>query len=222
MATSQNGWPASPDRRAIGVGEFRIAGVSFPGGVRIGWVSEVLGYVAREFHARVEPLVDGWCWGHAYRPVSGSTGLSNHASGTAIDCNAPRHPIGQAGTFTAGQTGTIRRIVAEVGGGVVRWGGDYSGRRDEMHFEINAGVAAVAAAAARLSQEDDMSENPWAYKNINVSPKDAFGLLFEASKNPWAYKNTAVDPRDAFGMLNAVVRDVADIKTLLSEINAKL
>jgi hypothetical protein len=32
----------------------------------------------------------------------------------------------------------------------VRWGGDYNGRVDEMHFEINAGQAAVNRAEANL------------------------------------------------------------------------
>lgn len=156
MATSQNDWPASSDRRALGVSTFTAAGVAFPGGVKAGDVSTVLGYVATQFHHRVEALVPGWCWGWAYRDVRGSAGLSNHASGTAIDVNAPHHPLGSVGTFSEAQRGEIHTILAEVGG-VVRWGGDYTGRKDEMHFEIHGNAQAVAAVAARLSQEDDMA-----------------------------------------------------------------
>jgi hypothetical protein len=156
MATSQNEWPAGPDRRALGVDAFEVAGVAFPGGVKAGDAAVVLGYVAEQFHRRVEALVVGWCWGWSYRDVRGSTGLSNHASGTAIDVNAPHHPLGSTGTFSATQRVEIHKILAEVGG-VVRWGGDYAGRKDEMHFEINANAVAVAAVATRLSQEDDMA-----------------------------------------------------------------
>jgi hypothetical protein len=158
MATSQNGWPAAPDRAAIGVtNSFAVAGVTFPGGVKAGDVSVVLGYVADQFHRRVEALVPGWCWGWNYRDVRGSTGLSNHASGTAIDVNAPNHPLGSVGTFSTAQRAEIHKILGEVGG-VVRWGGDYTGRKDEMHFEINASAASVAAVARTLTQEDDMFE----------------------------------------------------------------
>lgn len=150
MVNSQNGWPASSDRRAIGVdANFSIHGVTFPGGVKSGAVATVLGYVAEQFNNRVEKLVPGWCWGWSYREIRGSTVTSNHASGTAIDCNAPIHPLGVRGTFSAAQVREIRAILNEVGN-VVRWGGDYSGRVDEMHFEINASAAAVDNVARRL------------------------------------------------------------------------
>lgn len=62
---------------------------------------------------------------------------------------SPAHPLGRRGTFTAADVRAIRSILAELGG-VVRWGGDYSGRADEMHFEIVDNAAQVTAVAARL------------------------------------------------------------------------
>jgi len=147
VATCQNGWPASPNKE--GIVPLSVAGVSFPGGVRGGDVEAVLRYVAEQWHARVEPLRAGWCWGWAYRAVRAGTDLSNHAGGYALDLNAPDHPLGKAGTFSGAQVAAIRAICAEVGN-VVRWGGDYSGRKDEMHVEIVGSQAAVAAVAARL------------------------------------------------------------------------
>jgi hypothetical protein len=144
-AYSQNGWTAN-DRGVIG-------SYSLPGGkvaVRAGDVSVVLLWVANRFHEQVERLEWPGNWGYAERPIRGSaTVLSNHASGTAIDLNAPRHPLGVRGTFAPSQVAAIHRILA-LCGGVVRWGGDYSGRVDEMHFEINAGAAAVRAVADRI------------------------------------------------------------------------
>src|SRR5690606_27057234 len=77
-------------------------------------------------------------WGYAERPIRGSSVISNHASGTAIDLNATKHPLGASGTFTSTQVTRIREILA-VTRNHVRWGGDYTGRKDEMHFEINDG-----------------------------------------------------------------------------------
>lgn len=147
MATCQNGWPASPNKEAIV--PFTVAGVSFPGGVRGGDVETAMRYVAEQWHARVERLRAGWCWGWAYRAVRGATDLSNHAGGYALDFNAPDHPLGKVGTYSGAQVGQIHAVLGEVGG-VIRWGGDYSGRKDEMHIEVVGSQAAVAAVAARL------------------------------------------------------------------------
>jgi hypothetical protein len=134
MPTSQNGWAASASKRDIGVQPFSVIGVEFPGGVRAGDVATLFSYLVRRFHYEVEPLHPGWCWGWAYRDVRGGTNLSNHASGTAVDINAPAHPLGTK-TFSQSQRATIREIVSTCMG-AVRWGGEYSGRVDEMHFEI--------------------------------------------------------------------------------------
>src|SRR6476661_1168439 len=149
-ATSQNGWSAGSSS-VVPLSTLSVGAATFPAGVRRGDVHVVLGYVARRFDREVEALVKGWCWGHSYRAISGSTTLSNHSSGTAIDLNAPRHPLGRSGTFTATQRSHIRSIL-DACNGVVRWGGDYSGRKDEMHFEINVrpGDARLAALAKRL------------------------------------------------------------------------
>ena len=145
MSTSQNGWLAN--NRSV------IASYSIPGGkiaVRKGDVATVLVYVAKRFHSEVEPLRWPGNWGYAERPIRGSsTTLSNHASGTAIDLNAPRHPLGKRGTFSKRQVAAIRKILADTGG-VIRWGGNYRNRKDEMHFEINAGSARVREVAKAI------------------------------------------------------------------------
>jgi hypothetical protein len=149
MTTSQNGWPADPDPTKLGIAPCSVAGVSIGDGLLAGPVTVALTYVARQVHLRVETLQPGQCWGYKYRPVTGGAELSNHASGTAVDLNAPRHPLGQAGTFTSAQVEEIHRILAEVDD-VVRWGGDYTGRIDEMHFEIVTDPVTLAGVAARL------------------------------------------------------------------------
>lgn len=155
---SYNGWRASRSPAAIGVKPFEVVGREFPAGVKTGPVAVVLGYVAEQFHLRVEPLVNPGCWGYNYRANRNNpSNLSCHASGTAVDVNAPRHPNGRRGTFSKEQVAEIRRILAEVRG-VVEWGADFSTTPDEMHFEISGSVAEVAAVAKSLSQpqEDDV------------------------------------------------------------------
>ena len=147
---SQNGWPVNPPR-----GMRTIPGTDVQVNVADGPAGDVLMYVAEQVHTRVEDVtldsVDGEedDWGHAHREVRGGGDLSNHASATAIDLNATRHPLGVRDTFTTEQVDEIHRIMDEVDG-VVRWGGDYQNRADEMHFEINASLAEVTAVAERL------------------------------------------------------------------------
>lgn len=161
--TSYNGWPASDDKASIGVVPFGDAvGLPFPGGVKAGDVATVLGYVAIEFHYRVEPVIEGWDWGHTFKAnVNNPSQLSCHASGTALDINAPSHPNGSSHTFTDEQVGEIYAILNEVQGAV-----DWLEGYDEMHFEICVGANALAEIAAELpalgngnGDEFDMTED---------------------------------------------------------------
>jgi hypothetical protein len=141
VVASQNGWIAGATDRLNTAATAEGTLVRFPGGVRADAPGQLLMAVAGRFHREVEPLVDGQCWGYAYRPIRGATTISNHASGTAIDCNAPRHQLGTdpAASFSGAQIDAIHRILAAAGG-VVRWGGTYTGRKDPMHFEITDGA----------------------------------------------------------------------------------
>jgi hypothetical protein len=149
VGTSYNGWEASPDPTTIGIdASFTAGGVTFPGGVRSGDVSVVLGYVVDQFTRNVEALHPDWNWGYEFRYATNSPdALSCHSSGTAVDLNSPIHPDGVSGTFTPAQVDWINQILRDCGG-VVRWGGQWN---DDMHFEINGTAAEVAAAAANLS-----------------------------------------------------------------------
>jgi hypothetical protein len=161
VTSSYNGWPASSDPAAIGIDrDFAVSGVEFPGGVRAGDVATVLGYVIRQIDARVEALVPGWCWGYEYRAnVNNPSTMSCHASGTAVDYNAPNHPNGTStgsgggGGWTGDQYAEINRILAEVDHAV-----DWLTSNDPMHFEIDADAAELARVAASLpGNEDEMA-----------------------------------------------------------------
>ena len=99
---------------------------------------------AEQFHELIEPIDGGALddWGYCYREVRQVPGkLSNHASGSAIDLNATRHPLGKAGTFPAEKVPMIQALAKKYG---LVWGGDYRNRKDEMHFEV--GIDPVKAA----------------------------------------------------------------------------
>jgi hypothetical protein len=155
VTTSYNGWPASPHPGDLGGLDNRDVpgapvGVKLAPGVRAGDVADVLFAFAGQFHAHVEQLKAGQCWGYNFRvDTNDPKVLSCHASATAVDFNAPEHPNAKRGTFTPDQVTTLRAILAGFGG-VIHWGGDFVGTDDEMHFEIFGSPAQVAAVAARL------------------------------------------------------------------------
>lgn len=151
MSKSQNGWPVVA-KSACDL-EPLIRNVVVPNGVLAGDVAVVFRWLAGRYDATVERLVPGTCWGWFVKTIEGSASISNHASATAVDFNADQHPMGDAttNTFSDRQIDACRAIV-KAAGGVLRWGGDYSGRPDSMHWEINASAAAVKALAAKLKE----------------------------------------------------------------------
>jgi hypothetical protein len=156
MPISQNGYPAND----ISLTSVRtIPGTERKIRLRNGPAGDLLLWVLAQFDRLVEDLDGGVLddWGYAERLIRGSTTeLSNHASGTAADANATRHPLGTepSATFSAAQIATIRAIVARTER-CVRWGGDYTGRKDPMHFEINDSEARCASVLFKLNSQTD-------------------------------------------------------------------
>lgn len=153
MPISQNGFPAN-DRSLVS--SRLIPGTQVRVTVRNGPAGDLLLYAASRWDREVEDIDNARGglddWGYAERPIRGGTELSNHASGTAIDLNATRHPLGQdpSRSFTPDQIRSARQIVADCAG-ALRWGGDYTGRADGMHLEVDASEARCAAALERLT-----------------------------------------------------------------------
>jgi len=156
MQTSYNGWPASKDQAEIGVKPFKVEGTSLK--IRCAEkVAPLLIHFAKEFNELIEPLEGGALddWGYCYRDVRGVPGkLSNHSSGTAIDLNASKHPLGKVGTFDAAKVPMIKALAKKYG---LTWGGDWA-RKDEMHFEISIGPAKVAELVNKLGLEKSKNE----------------------------------------------------------------
>jgi hypothetical protein len=150
---SSNGWPASSDPNEIGVKSYPVKGTKIKLRCASKCAPLLVGF-ATEFHALIEPIDEGTLddWGYAFRNIRGSRDrLSNHASATAIDINAKLHQLGKVGTFPSEKVPMIRALAKKYG---LRWGGDYTSRADEMHFEINLSEAKVAALIGSLKLGD--------------------------------------------------------------------
>lgn len=149
MPTSQNGYPANDISQTQ---SYTIPGTSRKIRLRKGDAGFLLAHFAAWFDKNVEDIEGGVFddWGYAERSIIDNPGtLSNHASGTAMDLNATKHPLKKRNTFSAANMAKIRAQL-KVYEGAIRWGGDYVNRADEMHFEIEPGTARVARVAAKL------------------------------------------------------------------------
>jgi D-alanyl-D-alanine carboxypeptidase len=110
-----------------------VAGVSFIGGVhpRLHDLLETLWTeaISRGYELKTDPTQT---WGFAWRAIRGATSTpTNHSSGTAVDANSKFNWLGRA------DGGDVPRWLVEIFNRYgFRWGGDYSGRKDPMHWEF--------------------------------------------------------------------------------------
>ncbi|MGP5651735.1 MULTISPECIES: M15 family metallopeptidase [Glutamicibacter] len=155
------------------------------GKVRAGDAHTILNELGRRFNAEVETIRKDWSWGYAYRNVRGASMHSEHAAGTAVDFNAPLHGLGGVNTFSGAEEKAIKRILKDLDNSV-RWGGNYGGRKDEMHFELQGGVKHLARVAKRIRKKQ-------------IKPSGTVPVASNLPKNaapagrPTDYKNLAVD-----------------------------
>lgn len=132
MATSQNG---------------RKVFTEAPGG-RLKWITgrvdpalvDLFDYYCERYNKEVEKINPDHSWGWANREIRGGGDISNHASGSAVDLNAPKHPLGVRGTFSSHQEKALKKILDDIDG-ILRHGHFYKGRIDSMHAELRNGAS---------------------------------------------------------------------------------
>jgi D-alanyl-D-alanine carboxypeptidase len=152
---SQNGWTVITTSTSTRLATYKVPGTRHGLLLRKGDAGVLLVDFANWYNTHVEKLSlyrAGDDYGWSYRKIRGSTTTySNHASGTAMDLNATRHPLGTtaAHSFTSTQIAAIHKRLKRYSG-VIRWGGDYTGRKDPMHFEINKSAAATHTVYLKL------------------------------------------------------------------------
>lgn len=105
---------------------------SFSGGIHKG-VHELATLLLLATVERGYKLHDGWCWGYACRAIKGLLPpvASNHSWGLALDINAPLNPMGDQ--LITDMPIWMPDLWNDYGW---RWGGDYDGRKDAMHYEF--------------------------------------------------------------------------------------
>lgn len=149
---SQNGWPVlAPNSSHLHRWVIPTKSGTETVVLRDGSAGFLLAHNAMRISDWWEPMVGKILddWGYAERTIRGSsTEISNHASGTAMDFNATRHPLGKVGTWGKKFALIVKNTATYRG--TIRWGGEYHGRKDEMHFEINAPMSKCEKRARAL------------------------------------------------------------------------
>jgi D-alanyl-D-alanine carboxypeptidase len=167
-----SGWPNCQGSK-IDSG-FIVSGTRFPGGMRRELV-DLTSMLVQEcknrgyrFGTSSDPSYG--CWGYSCRAISGSNNPSNHSWGLAVDINAPSNPY--TSPLVTDMPGWMPDLWNQYG---FRWGGDYSGSKDAMHYEFMESVAAAAdytskARSAGLGGGQPIPPEP---------PKDWFDMATE-------------------------------------------
>jgi hypothetical protein len=126
--------------------ELRMTRVTLPGPLPLGWKPTVTVRSARvnqacaaELELVLRALEKARLWdhiatfdgGYAWRPMRGSSKLSMHSYGGAVDFNAATNQLGEVGDMHPG-------VVEVFEGHLWEWGGRWR-RPDPMHFQFAAG-----------------------------------------------------------------------------------
>lgn len=111
------------------------------------------------------------------RVITGGSGYSLHAYGVAIDVNWLSNPYGSAlvTDMPKALIADVKAIRTRNGKQVWRWGGDYTGNRDAMHFE-------TVAHPNDLATGIDPATLPRAKPAPSPLPKDPFMALTDAEQ----------------------------------------
>jgi D-alanyl-D-alanine carboxypeptidase len=117
--------------------------------------------------AEIQPDSD---LGFGWRAIRGSTSVpTNHSSGTATDADSKFNWLGHA------DGGDVPRWLVEMFNRYgFRWGGDYSGRKDPMHWEFMGAVedarTLTERARAEFGEDDLTPEEKATLKRLKTFP----------------------------------------------------
>lgn len=152
MGTSVNKWPASPNPAEVGIRAFTVNLTAGPKTIQLADAAgPALVAMVEWWDKNIEPVTQ--LGSYNYREIRGYEGtgkVSNHGSGTAVDINWDKHPLGARGTVPADKLAGLRARAAAL---QLRWGGDYSGRADEHHIEVNVPPALFQLTALVPAQQ---------------------------------------------------------------------
>lgn len=179
---NERGWgnPDAPNFRRDNIVRLEVAGVTLPVHRAVAplfkaFITELCS--SRYGNYRLNNVTDDW--GYANRDVRGRPGVkSNHSWGLAVDLNATTNPMTDDGRCHTDLPSGISALAAKYG---LRWGGDYSGRKDPMHFEFTGTPAEAQARVSRLKsmpRKTRLETNPYReprVSNDHVAQRGASG-----------------------------------------------
>lgn len=175
---SQNDWPIHASKWHPWMTSFRVGKAKF---IVHRKAKPQLKRFVQWFHENIEPVTAD-SGGHQFRFIGGTWKWSNHASGTAVDLNASRHPWGKRNTFTAAQRAAIRAKCDEIG---LIWGGDWD-YPDDMHFELGFAPSRLPKVLSNAG-----IWTIWRLPQVVLSTAAAVGLIalsVEANKRGYRFK----------------------------------
>lgn len=163
MTDTVEGWPVLPPGSPL-LHTWTLPGIPRRLTLRNGSAGFLLAYVAHWYNERIERLAqpgeaavdDG---GYSYRPITGGTSWSKHATGCAMDLNWHRHPYDTPTdhSFTREQIGRCHNRLHDrysvQGRPVIEWGGDWpshpgsTAKTDSMHWQLHNAARLVDAEA---------------------------------------------------------------------------
>lgn len=156
MSSEDNWEPARLDPGSAQLQWITVPGAKVSLQIMAGWPAKIMGAVAADFNAYIEPLRDADS--ASYTPTN-SVATSNHLNGTAMDLNWNSHPFQTRNTFTTAQMSTLRALLAFYED-TIFWAGDWDDPVDEMHWQMGYntyGNPATADFIARKIRADGYS-----------------------------------------------------------------
>ena len=219
-----SGWPnCQPSKVNSG---FSVSGTRFPGGMRHELVDLVTMLVQEtknrgyRFGTSSDPSYG--CWGYSCRCISGSNTPSNHSWGLAVDINAPSNPY--TSPLVTDMPSWMPDLWNDYG---FRWGGDYSGSKDAMHYEFMESVAAAADYTSRARAAGLGGSTPPPEDWLEMVSKEELQqmlnpILDAANRADWGVNDTSNGARVMIAGVNNTVADIQgrQIPTLDSHLTA--
>jgi hypothetical protein len=147
------------------------------------------------------------------RQITGGTNYSLHAYGIALDINWQSNPYGPTliTDMPQGMVDEIKAIRTNQGAVVWRWGGDYSGNKDAMHYEV---VASPAELAAGIAGGDPRPPDPDGEFTVDAEADARFDKLERMIDSVGTALNKHIEQLDDVGQ--EIVNDVGSVGTALN------
>lgn len=149
MGSEDNWEPARLDAGSPQLQWITVPGTGVNLQIMVGWPATIMGAVAADFNAYIEPLRDADS--ASYTPTN-SVATSNHLNGTAMDLNWNSHPFQTRGTFTADKMVVVRELLAFYED-TIFWAGDWDSPVDEMHWQMGYNTYSNQVTADFISRK---------------------------------------------------------------------